>query len=65
MPAETSFFCDWPENIKDECQDEELIKSSVEFSVEVDLYWDSVMDFLVTFDEPLHMLLVLGEKYFR
>jgi hypothetical protein len=38
MP-EVSFFCDWPEGLKDECQDEELVKSAMEFQIEVDLLW--------------------------
>ena len=42
----------------EQCQDEELVKSAVEFSVEVDLYWDSVKDFLLLNDEPMHMVLI-------
>ena len=34
---ECSFFCDWPEKVKMETQDEELVQIAVEFKLEVDL----------------------------
>ena len=39
LPAieECSFFCDWPEKVKQETQDEELLQIAVEFKLEVDL----------------------------